>query len=614
MNARTIYFGIKNAEQAANPNQFFTAKIKFGTNDHWLDYQMDSHYAGKVCGLFGTANNDRYDDHILPDNSIMEGSTVNIQDDGREAWIRNLAWANNWLIENNVVVSGTCPGDSDFSNLQMCDETEKVEIATLCAKIADTNIFNDCDVDVDNLMFACNFDLCVLPRAHWDKMICDYMNQRDNACRDAQFTVNSWRSSTFCPVQCGENMHYEENASGCLTSKYNCQEETKVENCPLPNEARCVCDAGFEVWDGQKCTSECPALLCIDVVCPDGECDPRSGNCLSSKTLGLVADNNGVTGTIMGVGVHCTTYFSTDLEATWEEGQAYCRGLGLEMGTARNQAENDLLSKFSPESWIGSRRSAADFDRFENYDGTDICPFWNKHEPNNFGAKGEECVEIYFSSSWNDLGCHRKLTIVCEDRTCTPDCDTTWVYTEPTVRTPVVAPVVTQASSNNDDADNGKVELLEPSALDLAIKNSNYMFTEVLKGVGASCVTYYSTKTKMSWYDGRAFCQNLGLELATARDAIENNLLSDNHPNVWLGGIRDFTNNMNNWIWDPETTNANHQGSVECPFWNAPVEPNNWGGNEGCIQGYYGHLWNDFNCNSKLDVVCERRTCVNDCN
>jgi len=162
--------------------------------------------------------------------------------------------------------------------------------------------------------------------------------------------------------------------------------------------------------------------------------------------------------------------------------------------------------------------------------------------------------------------------------------------------------------ADQEDADALSFALAEPSALDNAIVNSNLYLTEVIKGTGANCVPYYATNQKMTWSDGTNFCKSIGLEMATARNYIENTVLSDNFPDCWLGGVRSTANNMN-WVWE----NANQGPPVECTFWNPPSEPNNWGGSESCIQMYYSSKWNDFDCSHKLKIVCERRICDPGC-
>lgn len=119
---------------------------------------------------------------------------------------------------------------------------------------------------------------------------------------------------------------------------------------------------------------------------------------------------------------------------------------------------------------------------------------------------------------------------------------------------------------------------------------------------GGAAVQYFRTTTTETWSAGKALCESMGLVMATARNSVENTVLSDNQPNSWLGGRRYAESNYNTWIWDDDLA------VISPTFWNGG-EPNNSGGNEQCLQIYTSSRWNDLNCGRDLMILCENRRC-----
>lgn len=597
MQGYTIYFGITNKAEAANPNNHFIAKIKFGLNDHWLDFHLDGRYADKISGLFGTANQDKRDDQIMPDGSIYPGSELRVNSDDYD-W--NLGWGNNWLMKNNEILVGqTCPEDTPAPST--CSAADKVAIASMC-DLMKHGAFGGCTEDLEDSLFGCNFDLCMLPRDKWQEALCQILSKRESDCLDSGFILPEWRSPALCPVTCGPNQRFNFQAPGCVSSIWNCQPETALGPCQQPNDARCECLESHPYWNGNECVAECPPFKCLDVICEDGECDPETGLCISNKILEIMEDSTNEFSNALVC--PCVTFLTTTLEATWDQAKDYCESKNLKMATVRNTLENKVLSKGQPDSWLASRRKghvlSSDYNVFINvYDGSEVCSFWSPWEPNNFGGS-EECVQIYYGSRWNDLGCQRKLSIVCEDRICVPDCD------GPN------APKETEGDSGTDPTippSTSSILVIPPNVVENAITHGNDNIVESMTAHGANCVTYFKTNLKVTWQEGIDYCESVGLAMAATTNQLELRLLNY------------FTSNDQTWLRAQRTTVSQHSFewsetfifealpiSEACSFWNVN-EPNNHGGVESCICTY-GSKWNDVRCSVKKLVVCERRTCV----
>ena len=104
-----------------------------------------------------------------------------------------------------------------------------------------------------------------------------------------------------------------------------------------------------------------------------------------------------------------------------------------------------------------------------------------------------------------------------------------------------------------------------------------------------------------SWAAGRAACQSRGGDLASIHSAAENALAFAVVPqstSVWIGASDSAREGT--WVWVDGTPFDYHN-------WHAG-EPNQWGGNEDCVEVNSSGKWNDCNCAKRFKFVCDRRS------
>lgn len=116
----------------------------------------------------------------------------------------------------------------------------------------------------------------------------------------------------------------------------------------------------------------------------------------------------------------CVSYFSTVKHLTWVAARQFCQGKGLELATARSRSENSLVAKSFGQVWLGGLRWQG---RFVWNDQTLVdCPFFAVGENDNKNGN-ENCLCMRSYATWADAYCGLVFPVVCERRTCRPDCD-----------------------------------------------------------------------------------------------------------------------------------------------------------------------------------------------
>lgn len=113
-------------------------------------------------------------------------------------------------------------------------------------------------------------------------------------------------------------------------------------------------------------------------------------------------------------------------QRTFAQSQAECEKLGGRLPEITSKGEyHDLLEvmrekkyKGRPQhrrTWLGltDKKQEGTFV-WQTSLKVPLWTNWNYKEPNNAGHKGEDCVEMQYSGSWNDIPCNERRPFICQ--------------------------------------------------------------------------------------------------------------------------------------------------------------------------------------------------------
>ncbi|XP_062407650.1 zonadhesin-like [Sardina pilchardus] len=185
-------------------------------------------YSGKLCGMCGNFNHVKEDDFTRPDGSLAADADTLGQ-----------SWQSGSTRCEAPVLPSVCQGEEA---LQYAEEP-------YCGTIlAADGPFAACSaaLSAESFFASCVLDMCT---THGDpETLCDLLHTYASTCRQAGIAVPQWRNSTFCPLVCGANSHYNACASGCPEV---CSSSDVAESCGGQCEERCECDPSFMLSAGR---------------------------------------------------------------------------------------------------------------------------------------------------------------------------------------------------------------------------------------------------------------------------------------------------------------------------------------------------------------------------
>ncbi|XP_069552328.1 IgGFc-binding protein isoform X1 [Brachyistius frenatus] len=194
---------------------------------------LPSNYKGAVCGLCGNYNGKAQDDLTM-----QNGQTAPNGAKLGESW--------------QVALAPGCSSVCQGAWCQACSDSQRKEYQAkkYCGIIADkAGPFRDCHsrVDPGSYMEDCVYDACQY-HGHRES-VCDAVEVYVSACQSQGITIHSWRTDTFCPMECPANTHYTLCATGCPAT---CGSLTSFATCPRHCAEACECDEGY-LLSGDTC-------------------------------------------------------------------------------------------------------------------------------------------------------------------------------------------------------------------------------------------------------------------------------------------------------------------------------------------------------------------------
>ncbi|XP_069463306.1 IgGFc-binding protein-like [Ambystoma mexicanum] len=234
----------------AQSGQYVVVQTTFGLTvrwdgNHYLEIIVPNSYYGQLCGLCGNYDGIEGNDNLMPNGK----PTDNAEELG-----------NSWQTTDDE--DDKCKMGIDPNPVCEKDLLDKVSNSKNCGIISDPmGVFRDCIKIVSPMPY---FNNCIYDMCRFDglqQVLCDQLQAYTDACLSAGVVVHSWRTPTFCPLDCPANSNYSLCASSCPPT---CNDLFAPVTCPSRCVEGCECLPGF-VLSGGSCvpSTQCG---CVDSV------------------------------------------------------------------------------------------------------------------------------------------------------------------------------------------------------------------------------------------------------------------------------------------------------------------------------------------------------------
>ncbi|XP_062968659.1 IgGFc-binding protein [Cynocephalus volans] len=209
---------------------------------YYVQVTIPGNYYQQMCGLCGDYNGDPKDDFRKPNGSQADNPNE---------------FGNSW--EETVPGSPCLPPPTCEHGSKGCTPStpecsaeleEKYQKEQFCGLLTSpTGPLASCHklVNPQGPLQDCVFDLCL--GGGNLSILCTNIHAYVSACQASGGHVETWRSESFCPMECPPNSHYEVCADTC---SLGCSALSASPQCPDGCAEGCQCDHGF-LYDGQAC-------------------------------------------------------------------------------------------------------------------------------------------------------------------------------------------------------------------------------------------------------------------------------------------------------------------------------------------------------------------------
>ncbi|XP_078620142.1 zonadhesin-like [Branchiostoma floridae x Branchiostoma japonicum] len=224
----------------------FCLRVTYDGN-HDVNLEVPSDLIGQSRGMCGNFNGDRTDDRQLPDGNLTTSQA---------------AFGDSWKVVN--ITDESCPVEDTPEitfDLSQADDAlvQAIESTSQCGKMLDpSGPFGDCleVVDPTDYYEACVFDMA-FHEGTVPELLCESTQAYSDACVEKGVPQPSWRTDSFCPMQCPAMSEYAQCVSPCPAT---CADLQAAEKCSPtePCVEGCRCLVGF-VLSGDVCV---PADAC----------------------------------------------------------------------------------------------------------------------------------------------------------------------------------------------------------------------------------------------------------------------------------------------------------------------------------------------------------------